>query len=291
MKDIENVGKLIGICICSLFILIPEIHQGLEFGIFGLILITIGIPHGAIDHLISNNKSSSKKFLNFLFNYLGMIILYIIVWIITPKLAFIIFIIMSSYHFGQTHFFEEIITYRSWLKFIISGAYFLALILFGNFQETREIIAPIFDLSINKESQIFTLTILAVIYLLFQFSMRPIFPTRKIIEFLLLSFCLYNSPLLISFIVYFGFWHALPSMKIEYEYLSKSLNIKKITTFIKLLIPFSIISLVGIGMVLVFGMKYFETEKLIFIFFILVSLISFPHIIYMDRFLRNTNQN
>jgi hypothetical protein len=42
---------------------------------------------------------------------------------------------------------------------------------------------------------------------------------------------------------------------------------------------------------MVLGIKYLDENELILLFFILISLISFPHILYMDQFLRKKIQN
>lgn len=289
MPDIEKMGKIIGFGICLLFILFPNLPHGLQWAIFGCILVIFGIPHGAIDHLLSKKENTSKNLKIFLFNYLGMIALYFVSWIFLPKLAFIIFILMSSYHFGQTHFLNSNGSKSSSVFFIITGSYFLALILFGNFQETRKIIAPILDFPISQYSQYLILGILGLLSLFFQLMTFSKPSLLKITEFIILSVCLYYSPLPISFIVYFGFWHSIPSMKKEYDFLFQSSLISGLKSFAFKLLPFSLISLVGIGLVLIFGINYMESTNLILLFFIMVSLISFPHIIYMDRFLRKAN--
>jgi beta-carotene 15,15'-dioxygenase len=102
---------------------------------------------------------------------------------------------------------------------------------------------------------------------------------------------LYFSPLLIGFVVYFGFWHALPSMIAEYKFLSGFSAYDSVKKFSIQLLPFSIISFIGIGVILFFGLKFLENNELILLFFVLISLISFPHILFMDRFLKSQNQN
>jgi hypothetical protein len=59
----------------------------------------------------------------------------------------------------------------------------------------------------------------------------------------------------------------------------------KIKKFIIQLAPFSIISFIGIGIILLLAKSYLNEEQMILLFFILVSLISAPHIWVMNNFL------
>jgi Brp/Blh family beta-carotene 15,15'-monooxygenase len=111
---------------------------------------------------------------------------------------------------------------------------------------------------------------------------------KDFLELTVLGGLLYYSPLLVGFITYFGFWHALPSMIEEYAYLKRIPQFSTFKKFIVQLLPFTLISLIGISLILMIGQHYLETSQLILIFFIMISLISFPHIIYMDRFLRKS---
>jgi hypothetical protein len=88
-------------CIATIFTLYGNIS--LENQILGsfLLIILFGIPHGAIDNviLISTSKISTQQFYFF---YIFSIIVYIIIWLIIPTYAFIFFLIMSAYHFGES---------------------------------------------------------------------------------------------------------------------------------------------------------------------------------------------
>ena len=111
------------------------------------------------------------------------------------------------------------------------------------------------------------------------------------LDYLILAPILYFSPLLISFSVYFGFWHSLPSMLAEYAYLRNIPAFNSPLKFGKQLLPFSGISLVGIAGILFAGLEFLNPNQLYLLFFVLISLISLPHILYMDTFLKEKFQN
>jgi Brp/Blh family beta-carotene 15,15'-monooxygenase len=119
----------------------------------------------------------------------------------------------------------------------------------------------------------------------------PKIKKTQLLEMLILGPILYLSPLMIGFVVYFGFWHALPSMITEYKFLSGFMAYNSVKKFVVQLLPFSILSFIGIGLILFLGLKFLENNELILLFFVMISLISFPHILYMDSFLKKQNQN
>jgi hypothetical protein len=48
---------------------------------------------------------------------------------------------------------------------------------------------------------------------------------------------------------------------------------------------------VGIAGILFAGLEFLEPNQLYLLFFVLISLISLPHILYMDTFLKEKFQN
>ncbi len=292
MNRIENLAKVLGLVICLIFAIFPEGNAGLQLTLFAVILLSIGIPHGAIDHLISNPKIDRKGLGRFLIVYLSLIAGYLIIWYFLPLLALGAFLVMSAYHFGQSHFISENqLKGSTWPLFLSRGGYFLFAILLGDWKATQSILSTLVDLVFLESSRLFILGVLGVSTLLIQALLGPKFSKIQLLEIFILGPILYFSPLLVGFISYFGFWHALPSMLSEYKYLRTYAAYNSLKKFGIQLLPFSLISFIGIGLILFLGLKLLNTNQLILLFFILISLISFPHILYMDRFLKTQNQN
>lgn len=292
MNRIENLAKGFGLIICLIFAIFPEGNAGLQLTLFAIILLSIGIPHGAIDHLISNPKIDRKGLGRFLVVYLSLIVGYLFMWYLLPLFSLIAFLVMSAYHFGQSHFISENLPkVPTWPLFISRGGYFLFAILFGDWEATKSILSPLLDLGYLDQSRMFTLGFLFVATLLIQVISGPKFSKIQLLECLILGPILYFSPLLIGFVIYFGFWHALPSLISEYKFLSSYSAYNSVKKFGIQLLPFSVISFIGIGLILFLGLEFLETNQLILLFFVLISLISFPHILYMDRFLKSQRQN
>ena len=71
MRSIEGIFKALGLGIGCVYALFSFDFPILDYGIFLLILLTAGIPHGAIDHLTSNPHTNQKSLIRFLINYLS----------------------------------------------------------------------------------------------------------------------------------------------------------------------------------------------------------------------------
>lgn len=287
MKRVEIFGKILGGLCCILFLILPENLDWISYGFFGIILLLVGIPHGAIDHLTSDPFITKPGLVRFIAFYLLLISLYLVCWFFFPLIALILFIGMSAYHFGQTHFLGIKFPKTSdIILFISRGGFFLALILLGNLQETATILKDIIKIQLSETQSIGIIAVLFLSTVGIQLYLLKGLRKKDILELCVLGGLLYYTPLLTGFITYFGFWHALPSMIEEYAYLKKIPQFSTFKKFFIQLLPFTLISLIGISLILTIGQHYLETSQLILIFFVMISLISFPHIIYMDRFLR-----
>ena len=106
------------------------------------LIILFGIPHGAIDNVLSLSESNLSKN-SFYFLYLLSMIFYAALWFITPIFSFIFFLLLSSYHFGESqlsnynikNIFSKII-YLVWGVALMSTLFFYnsneLMILFNN---------------------------------------------------------------------------------------------------------------------------------------------------------------
>lgn len=287
MKNTETILKIIGIVACLFFILFPDYPQFLEYGFVISILLVIGIPHGAIDHLTSDPSIDLKGLSIFLARYLGLIGIYLIVWSFLPQFALLIFLGFSAYHFGQTHFLKDSIrSIQSTLLYLSRGAFFLAVILFGDFQMTKFILDPIVDLQNTQGYGLPIILFLFVLTTALEYQSHRRISKSSIVDLVILAPILFFTPLFVGFIVYFGFWHAFPSMRLEYEFLGQFPKYQSFKKFASQMIPFTILSLVGIAGLLFAGNHFLSENELMLLFFILISLISFPHIFYMDHFIK-----
>lgn len=67
--------------------------------IVGFVL--IGIPHGAVDHLLETKRWDYRRMPAFILSYLSVGILMAFIWYISPNTGLLLFLIYSAWHFGQ----------------------------------------------------------------------------------------------------------------------------------------------------------------------------------------------
>ena len=152
MARIEYLAKGIGLGIATLFLVLPNLPQEIQFLVFALILLLVGIPHGGIDHLIHNPNIRPQGLASFILRYLLLMLGYGLLWWFLPLAALIAFLGMSAYHFGQSHFLEQgKLENKEGLLYLLKGAFFLFIILFGDWAMTQEILSSMITLDLSEE--------------------------------------------------------------------------------------------------------------------------------------------
>ncbi len=262
----------------------PNQFKWVESLLFILGLITVGIPHGAVDHLLESGNLHSKIKLNFVIKYLGAAFMYFILWILFPNIALLFFLIYSIWHFGQADINEWKIQNNNGFKNWIWGGILLGIILYGHSVETNIILknmgVELFQINEKTGKTIsISLTLLAFIWGFWERKLAMILSC----VFLAISIQL---PLITAFGLYFIGQHSIHG----WGHLKKGLNVNNTSLYMKAL-PFTL------GAFLLFFILYIFIEKRLFnefqsqiisVFFIFTSCISFPHILTMNVFYKNT---
>lgn len=267
-------------------------------GWFALAMIVLlGIPHGATDHILFRhiNKDFGKGFMyRFLARYLLLMGLFAMIWWILPLLAFTLFLAISAYHFGQSHWSEinapryiKIGLYASW------GSFILTALLLINYNETIPIVQDMVsgNISVPPTLRFFIpafLLLATLIIIIYLYKREKINPERfalEVLTLLVLTLLFLTLPLLASFTIYFVLWHSTLSIKDQVSYFRRVYPKYKLTDFIKQSIPFSLIAFLGI-----LGFSYLSPEPILSTswigqFFMLISIVTLPHSILMDSVL------
>uniref|UniRef100_UPI0025EC0E4A Brp/Blh family beta-carotene 15,15'-dioxygenase n=1 Tax=Marivirga sp. TaxID=2018662 RepID=UPI0025EC0E4A len=257
----------------------------------------LGIPHGAIDHILLRKKQQSKKAqIRFYIFYLGLIGLYVVAWILFPYFSLTIFFLILFYHFGQSQFSDVNINERSkskkllylfWGGPIISGLFYHhydKLIEFfletSHFDQTATVITPVSLYFFFILSSIGTILLMAYI-LLRRVNSKKRF-LSEIGVFLLLHLAFFTIPPLLAFALYFAVWHSLKVLYEEYQYLGQKRKRFDLNHFIKELLLFTLISVIGVIILLVV-FSYFEFAiSPFFLTIIFLSVLTLPHSVVMD---------
>ena len=268
-----------------LFVVNQEIcnKASLILGVAGLF--TVGIPHGALDHLLESKQINHKPTFKFIFQYLGIAFLYFLIWVIAPKIAFYFFLLFSIWHFGSTDVLEWRVgknqTFKSWFW----GIMVFAIMLFGHFKETKDILLNMnVDLSAFNDSIAFYCYVASIIAaILFAIS-----ENKKQTYLAVLVILLANQlPLLITFGIYFIGQHSLTG----WTHLKKGLNANNLS-LTKKAFPFTFGAVLLFAVLFVciqFNLVNQINDNLLSLFFIFIACISFPHVLAMNVFYKKVN--
>jgi Brp/Blh family beta-carotene 15,15'-monooxygenase len=186
--------------------------------IFAVIALAIGIPHGALDHLVTLPKTEPKKMALFIIVYVAVAIVAVIGILKFNIVGFIVVLFMSAIHFGigDAAFINEIDKRSEGTKklnrwFYIPAAGFTPVFIPLVNSASTEALASVNPSLINwhqgLDSQIlFTITVFAILAIgVMVFDKRY----REALDLIVLLLLAHLAPPLITFAVYFGCWHAM----------------------------------------------------------------------------------
>ena len=280
-------SKLAGL-ILAFAIIFFGLESSYSILLFLIVMLSIGIPHGSVDHIIAFINPEARKFnskLIFYTTYLSLIVFNIALWIISPFLGLLVFLIISCYHFGETQVIGYNSTDNKLLNFVVGANILLSLFL-NNIVELQEIlyIIPEFvNLDLSAFDSVFFLLISVAILML---SIVNFEIKRKVLlyaEITILYMVFFHTDLLTSFALYFGFCHSLPMLMLEFEEFKNDNFIK----FYLKTLPFTILSIIFGFLLYQFNNDLLTSDNLILFVFIIISSLTLPHVFIMKDFVKD----
>jgi len=272
-------------------------HIDISHQIIGsLFLITIfGIPHGAIDNIIlkSDIKISNLRFYSL---YISCILLYIITWFVSPVISFYLFLIISSYHFGESQLANYKISnnnkkliYLIWGTALMSTLFYyneIELInLFSLFEDTENLNSLFYN---NYFKIVFyvsnILIFMSLIFLQLKNQIKASVFRNELFQLFLLHLTFYLFPVIISFTLYFVFLHSLKVLSQEFNYLNIIYKKLSISKFIILLTPHTLLSLAFLAIFIYLSQNNIINISILLLTIIGISVITLPHSIVMTKF-------
>ena len=280
----KSITPLILLMLSMLLVLIykttPQIFNWIQIALFTVGMFLVGIPHGAVDHLLETGNLKSPIKSGFVINYLGFAFLNLVLWLFFPIGALFFFIGYSAWHFGQTDLKEWKLKKINRIKIVTWGILILGIILLGHIAETNSILENMNALKIPINN---ILGKQISILLAFVGILWAIFEKRWMM--LLSSFMLLTSiglPLITSFGLYFIGQHSING----WLHLKEGMKANNTALYLKAL-PFTIGALfLFVAFIFLLRNNYLSelNENLITIFFIFISCVSFPHVMAMNKF-------
>ena len=180
--------------------------------------LAIGIPHGALDHLITLPKNEPKKMAIFIAIYVAVAIIAVIGILKFNIVGFILVLLMSAVHFGigDTAFINEIDKRSAARAKLLRSIYipsagftpvFIPLVNSASTDALAKVNPSLINWHQGLDQEILTVvTSFSVISIVVLLITRRV---REAIDLTLLLALALITPPLIAFAVYFGCWHAM----------------------------------------------------------------------------------
>jgi lycopene beta-cyclase len=289
IKKVFAPALLLVFCCCLLMIntFLPAFFPMVQIIVLTLGLLWVGIPHGAVDHLIESGSLNSRPKPSFIINYLLLVLLNFVVWLLLPNVALVSFLLMSVWHFGQSDLQDWGILKEKNIKSFVWGFLLLWMILFSHVQETNSILKRMDVWTIPVTENIGMVT--AVVFAIFSLAWSFIEQKKKMTLSILMLVMSFGLPLISSFGLYFIGQHSNNS----WNHLKTSMKVDQSTLFIKAL-PFTagaLILFMAMAFITSTGALEDVNYNWLTVFFVFISCISFPHVITMNRFYKKLFRN
>jgi Brp/Blh family beta-carotene 15,15'-monooxygenase len=259
--------------------------------VIAVIALAIGIPHGALDHLVTLPKAQPKKMALFILVYVAVAIVAVIGILKFNTFGFILVLFMSAIHFGigDAAFINEIDKRAGRSKklnrwFYIPAAGFTPVFIPLVNSASTEALASVNPALINWhqgfDAQILTtITVFAILAIgVMAFDKRY----REALDLTVLLLLALLAPPLIAFAVYFGCWHAMRhtarltlSLPRSIENLSKGMLRKAFSKAVVPGLPALIGTFAVAGLLALSGRDF--TDEFFWMALVVVWALTVPH--------------
>lgn len=206
------IGILISIPLAAFFENAIELQV-----VLALIALAVGIPHGAVDHIVTVPKFQPLRMVLFLTGYLGVVGIVILGILTENLLGFQLIVVLSAIHFGigDASFISEqdrranVSGFPKYSYAFAAG--FVPVMLPLTSPQTSQALAEVNPALIGWAGQFTELVFWFVLGFAVLAMARQLLVKRfdNVIDLGLLLGLALIAPPLVAFAFYFGFWHAL----------------------------------------------------------------------------------
>ena len=275
-----------------------QISPVIESNIAYIMILTVGILHGSNDIMLINHtlKSNSNiSSLTIFVIYVLMVSLVAVFFYFLPFLSLSLFVIFSSYHFGEQHFISKSNAKNYLISFYYTsyGMLIFSMIFFSSPDEVIVIVNEITNVFITHQFLkilLYTSMITTIILSFFMYQKKFIsFNFFEEIILVALLFVIFSiASLIAGFAIYFIIWHSIPSLRDQIIELHSEFNKKNLLLYLKNSALYWLISIISL-----FVLYYIVNDDKLFIslFFSFLSAITFPHVLVMFNLFKNKSND
>lgn len=263
-----------------------------------LVIILLGIPHGASDYLVfrlfvKSDQPQSVKW-TFYGYYLGAIVGYGLLWYLYPTLAFALFVLVSVYHFGQSHWHtvKFVNRWQARLLYLLWGGFVLGFPILIHHEEATAIVTEItgkaYVLNDGLRRVLIGLSFFGNVVVLSHLNEQSILSddafAGELVNLCLLAALFSFTPLLVGFSIYFVVWHSLAATLDQigiFRRMYKGAYSSQM--YLRQIIPMSLLAIAGLA-ALGYYQYQWATQPIGWgTLFLFISIITTPHAILIDR--------
>jgi Brp/Blh family beta-carotene 15,15'-monooxygenase len=267
----------------------------MEFWFSSVLIIAAGIPHGALDHFVARHNRKKFDLTVYVFLYVVCAALYLALWWFAPGAAFLIFLLITAWHFGETDFSCFAGNKSAGL---LSFVYGTAITMWLLMQDKPLLFRWTSLITGDNPTAMSLVSAIAVIpvyawFLLLGLILLVVSENRKEylfrnVSFLLFVLCLSQTSLLMGFILYFTGWHSVNALLHIKGSVFRDMNGR---LMLEKAMP---ATLSAVSFLIVMGfmsngawLDRFGLPAL----FILLSILTVPHMIEMHRLYTRRSEN
>jgi beta-carotene 15,15'-dioxygenase len=261
----------------------------IEYGIALVGILLAGVPHGAMDHFTASYLNGVKfNLTKYVLQYILAVGFYIFIWWLFPSLAFILFLVFTAWHFGET----DLVYFASKkLHPIIIFIYGFTLCMWLLLHHPAEILSwtnIITGDSYYASTIIKNLSAIPHFIWLLISAALIVFVTYKsetknwtyALTFILLLFAISQTSLIVGFVVYFSGWHSIKALHYVNLSVFKQQGIKKLVINA---LPATLGSVLLLAILLLLGNKSWMENAGLPSLFVLLSALTLPHMVQMHK--------
>lgn len=285
--------------------LAPQFAEQTRYLLLAVVILFIGMPHGALDHHIDGNLEGWDPYsLNRWFYgwYLSAIAVYSLVWIFFPFFSFMFFLLITLYHFGQAD--AERFALSGWLKWVIHlsrGATVVGLIVFGDLEYSSAVIEAVTNISIydiisaSYNPNLIMWAVAAVYpvsYLIILLAKSSVINHKLtyLVDAVIVPILFIYCDLVWAFAIYFGLWHSFNHALVMLDYLRSKEHEVTFGWFFKESFLFSLLSYLGLLFVYNMLNAFGNEELLVSLLFVVIAVLTLPHMLVVEKLYTRWNK-
>lgn len=260
-----------------------QFGEFVEDSVAFVLIVSLGILHGANDLLIlAKGKNSKIFFFKNLLVYLIIIIACVLTYLFSSFVAILLFILLSSYHFGEEHLGDKIKVNRffNFIFYLSYGIFLFSILFYVSLAAVNEIMQELTG-TIFTEAQIantflISLSVLLILSIYLYVTKKTTISVlfKEFFYLCLLSLVFKTSSLILGFAIYFIFWHSIPSLLNQVTFIYGDLTKESVKNYIKKAFIYWVISVFGLFILykIIPEINLFSS-----IIFVLLFAVTAPH--------------